>query len=489
MPQRGGSRAGAGEGMSSTSSSGLSGSFLDLVRRVAEAPGVALTVAEELAPGTLVDEQFEIVSRLGAGGMGVVFLARDRRLGREVALKVMRLSRWPVERRATLMEAFENEARATARLNHPNVVTLHDFGVWNGLLYIVLERLRGETLAERIERGALPADEALALSIEVARGVAQAHAAGLVHRDLKPHNVFLHEGGLVKVLDFGLSGLQYTELGAGADGASATHGTVSRAGTPAYMAPEQWSGGAQDARTDVWAAGIMLYELVRGRRPFTPTGADSLRVAPDLDAIPRPIAAVLARCLAFAPGDRFADARALEVALVAARRALARRARLRRWRWIAPLIGLLGAGGGVVLWRALAPGQPARVRALPSAQELDLTGLWRFDPGGVGVARIKRLSPERYYYRYSDGPIDAAPTPQYLAHAGELTLARRGDQLVLSGNLVDLPGSLYNGGVSHVEMVVESRDRLWLEDFRWGPTLDNLNHSYEPHALVRVPGP
>ena len=284
-----------------------------LLRAVAAAPEVSipadLATLVLLEPGTVVDGVFRIEERLGAGGMGVVYAARDLVLDREVALKLMRAG----HRRPGV---FEREARATARLNHPNIVTLHQFGDWNGLLYLVLERLRGETLARRLDRGGLPLGEGLAVIEQVVRALVHTHGAGIVHRDLKPQNVFLLDGGGVKVLDFGVSGLSIDPAPPPAEGgADRAATTLSRAGTPGYMAPEQWRGQPQDAGTDLWAVGVMLHQLVAGALPFGVTPVSERASPPPLaDHLPAEAAALaplVTRCLTPRREDRLADAAAL----------------------------------------------------------------------------------------------------------------------------------------------------------------------------------
>ncbi len=198
--------------------------------------------------------RFELIRELGKGGFGVVWEARDRQLGRRVAFKAVRAG----GRRDLREERLLREAEAAARLSHPNIVTLHDVGRTEQGPYLVLEMLEGETLSRRLarSRGRLPAREALHVGIEVARGVAHAHAHGVVHRDLKPANVFLCEDGRVKVLDFGM---------AHAFGHKHVQG-----GTPGYMAPEQLEAGPEDERTDVFAIGAMLFEMLTGRVPYPP---------------------------------------------------------------------------------------------------------------------------------------------------------------------------------------------------------------------------
>ncbi|HUQ01726.1 MAG TPA: protein kinase [Kofleriaceae bacterium] len=260
-----------------------------LLREIAAAPAVpvprALAGQVLVEAGTIVDGMFRIEARLGSGGMGVVYAARDLKLDREVALKLMRFERGGDTIGRRLPEVFEREARATARLNHPNVVTLHQFGDWNGVLYLVLERLHGETLEARLQRGALPLVETVAIAEQVAVALAHTHAAGVVHRDLKPSNVFLLAGGVVKVLDFGVSGVNATAV----------------AGTPGYMAPEQHRGEPQDVRTDLWALGAMLYQMIAGTLPFGDRDVGPDDRPPRLDvALPpeaEPLVGLVATCL------------------------------------------------------------------------------------------------------------------------------------------------------------------------------------------------
>lgn len=282
-----------------------------LLRDIAAAPDVdvplELTTLVLLQPGTVVDDNFEIEYRLGAGGMGIVYAARDLKLGRKVAIKLMRLERNLGGLREKLPEVFEREAKATAALNHPNIVTLHQFGNWNGILYLVLERLEGETLSSRLEHGEVPILEALDIIEHVATALVHTHAQGIVHRDLKPHNVFLLGDGTVKVLDFGVSGIAR----AAAPPRDGSHGgsTLSHAGTPGYMAPEQWTGHDQDARTDVWAVGVLAFQLATRTLPFGVTVATK---PPDLAAVPADLAPIIARCLAIAREDRCTAAELVE---------------------------------------------------------------------------------------------------------------------------------------------------------------------------------
>jgi serine/threonine protein kinase len=203
-------------------------------------------------------QRFEILALMGRGGMGQVFRARDEVLHREVALKFL-LPR-PGQEEETL-----REARAVARLDHENIVRIFDVSEWHhapgapGIPFLVMECLEGESLSSLLKRGALDVERALGILDSITEGLAHAHERHLVHRDLKPDNVFLTRQGVVKLLDFGLSHLSVEP------GHSELQPT---GGTPAYMAPEQWRGEPQDVRTDIWAVGVMLYEMLTGTLPF-----------------------------------------------------------------------------------------------------------------------------------------------------------------------------------------------------------------------------
>jgi TolB-like protein/Flp pilus assembly protein TadD len=224
------------------------GALSALLQEVAAAPELPEAELVALPPGTVVG-RFEIVRELGRGGFGVVYEAKDRDLGRRVAVKIVRPGRIVEEE-----GRISREAEAIARLAHPNLVTLHEVGRSEGRPFLVFELLRGKTLDLRIEEGPLPVQEAVHIATEVARGLAHAHAEGVIHRDLKPANVFVTNKGPVKILDFGM---------AHAFGRKRLSG-----GTPAYMAPEQWEDAPEDERTDVFALGVMLYRMLTGEYPF-----------------------------------------------------------------------------------------------------------------------------------------------------------------------------------------------------------------------------
>jgi len=266
---------------------------------------------------------YEILSLLGVGGMGEVYRARDDRLQREVAVKVL-----PDALRADpeRLSRLEREARTASNLNHPNILTIFEIGHVDGAHFMAAELVAGETLGMRLKRGPLPLDEAVELASQIAAGVAAAHDVGIVHRDLKPDNVMIRPDGLVKVLDFGLARpVEQDQSGDVHTQAVTMAGTI--AGTVRYMSPEQARGLPLDARSDVFSLGVMLYEMVCGLQPFTGATSTDVMVA-ILDRAPEPLAtrrpdtprelqAVVSRCLAKDPNARYRSARELRDALQA----------------------------------------------------------------------------------------------------------------------------------------------------------------------------
>ena len=221
---------------------------------------------------------YRIISRIGAGGMGEVYLAEDRRLGRRIALKVLPDA---VAQNQDRLSRFEQEAFAASSLNHPNILTIYEFGREGDTYFLASEFIDGETLRERLEGAPLELSEAVDIAAQIAQALAAAHEANIIHRDIKPENVMIRKDGIVKVLDFGLAKLLEAEpldLGAETRKVGLTQaGTVM--GTVAYMSPEQARGKKVDARSDVFSFGAMLYEMLSRRQPFTGETINHLIVA------------------------------------------------------------------------------------------------------------------------------------------------------------------------------------------------------------------
>ncbi len=313
-----------------------------------------LTTGERLGP-------YEINGLIGKGGMGEVYRARDTRLDRTVAIKVLPAEFSAQEER---LRRFEQEAQALGALSHPNLLAIHDVGSQNGTHFLVSELLEGESLRQRLEEGALPVRKAMDLGVQIAKGLAAAHEKGIVHRDIKPDNIFLTRDGRAKILDFGLA----KQAGTNGSGENATITAVATQpgvvlGTAGYMSPEQVRGKPADARSDIFSLGAVLYEMVAGLRAFH--GESSVEtmnaiLKEDPPAIsgnvPPAIERVIRRCLEKAPEERFQSARDLSFALEAlsaptstsAREAAIPARENRRWipvLAIAAAAMALGAGG------------------------------------------------------------------------------------------------------------------------------------------------
>jgi Tol biopolymer transport system component/predicted Ser/Thr protein kinase len=358
-----------------------------------------------LAPGARIGS-FEIVSPLGAGGMGEVYRARDSRLGREVAIKVLpgdRLS--DPSRRAR----FVQEARAASALNHPHIVTIYEIESADGIDFIVMEYVPGQSLDGLIPKSGMPVREALRLAIAIADAAAAAHLKGIVHRDLKPANVVVTREGVAKVLDFGLAKLVSddaqdtgeTQATATASGALSRPGAIT--GTAAYMSPEQATGGKVDARSDIFSFGTLLYEMVTGRRAFagqtvsetlTAVVRDQPRAPRELaSGLPEPLERLILRCLKKEPGRRFqhmADV-GVELRELAEESASKPSATGRRSRRRALLVALAGLAGVLIAAFALVSrrvdptdGRPATVVPLTSTPGSEQRPT--FSPDGTQVA-------------------------------------------------------------------------------------------------------
>jgi serine/threonine protein kinase len=327
-----------------------------------------------LASGTKLGP-YEILSPLGAGGMGEVYRARDTRLDRTVAIKVLpaHLSSDPARR-----QRFEREARAVASLNHPHICVLHDIGTQDGVDFLVLEYLEGETLAHRLERGAMPTPELLKIATEVSDALDKAHRQGVTHRDIKPANIMLVKSG-AKLLDFGLAKPVATPASATltslptASKSLTAEGTI--VGTFQYMAPEQLEGKEADARSDIFSFGAVLYEMATGKKAFEGKTTASV-IAAVLASEPTSISTLqpmtppaleraVKTCLAKDPDERFQSAHDLNLQL----------------KWIAEAGGLRRACPGPSSHGAKAarrwPGRLPECFWLPPSSAPPLTCAWR----------------------------------------------------------------------------------------------------------------
>ncbi|HEY3122138.1 MAG TPA: protein kinase [Vicinamibacteria bacterium] len=387
-----------------------------------------------LAPGTRLGP-YEIVGPLGAGGMGEVYRARDTRLNRTVAIKVLPPA---LAGDAQFRSRFKREAAAIGSLNHPHICVLHDIGDQDGVGYLVMEHLEGETLADRLRRGPLPFDQVLAFGIEMADALARAHQHGVVHRDLKPGNVMLTPSG-TKLLDFGLAQVAPLPADSGVShaltesrGPVTTEGAI--VGTLAYMAPEQLEGQPADERSDIFALGAVLYEMTTGTRLFQGRSGAAVVAAvmhggPDVLSWPGTTASprfrrVVAKCLASAPEGRWQSASDLaeELRWIAEERQMtvpaAASARRERIAWAVAAVAVVGGLAAVAARRAAPAGEVVRLSVVPppgvtfTANDITAAPQFALAPDGRRLAYVAAAPGERprLWVRTLDS-IDAQPLP------------------------------------------------------------------------------
>jgi dipeptidyl aminopeptidase/acylaminoacyl peptidase len=373
---------------------------------------VILTNGARLGP-------YEIIAPLGAGGMGEVYRARDTKLGRDVAVKVLPAD---LANNPESLSRFEREARAVAALSHPNILAIHDFGRQGETAYAVMELLEGETLRARLEHGALPARKAVELAVQIAEGLGAAHEKGIVHRDLKPENVFVTSQGRAKLLDFGL--VKQTSLGGGADSALQTAENQTAAGTilgtVRYMSPEQVRGEAVDHRSDIFSFGVVLHEMLTGQQPFArETAAESMaailkedppEISPTGSGPSPALQRIVQHCLEKKPGERFHDAHDLAFALQSASSPSTEsrnpaqpggRAKLGRALTWSGLLGLILSAlfGAWWLGRGFRPqptftqvtfrrGNVLRARFTPDGQNIVYSAAWDGRPTEIFLSRL-----------------------------------------------------------------------------------------------------
>ncbi len=351
---------------------------------------------------------YEIVGPLGAGGMGEVYRAKDTRLGREVALKVLPES---FSRNTESLRRFEQEARSVAALNHPNILAIHDVGEEKGAPYLVSELLEGHSLRQELGGGSVATRRAVEYGTQIAQGLAAAHEKGIIHRDLKPENIFICHDGRVKILDFGLAKLA-TPTAVEDDGVtrgSSMHETTPGMvlGTVGYMSPEQVRGEPADARSDIFSLGSILYEMISGQRAFRrETAAESMTAIlkedpPEISTTTKPVAPaverIVRRCMEKKPLQRFQSARDLAFNLdgvtgITSTGAMSQApaAEKEPRKWIVPTVVALACVllGGLATWFYLRSGKPA---AQPSFQQLT------FERGLIYTARFAPDSQSIYY--------------------------------------------------------------------------------------------
>jgi TolB-like protein/tetratricopeptide (TPR) repeat protein len=411
-----------------------------------------------LGKGTRLGD-YEIQNLLGAGGMGEVYRARDVRLRREVAIKVLPAA---FASDADRLRRFEQEATAAAALNHPNILAVYQMGTYEGAPYLVTELLEGETLREPIRRGRMVVRKAMDYGIQIARGLAAAHEKGIVHRDLKPENLFVTKDGRVKILDFGLAKLTRPEPGfehgAPTLGDATEPGVVM--GTVGYMAPEQVRGQAADHRADVFAFGAILYEMLAGKRAFQkPTSPETMTAILNEDPpgisqivpnLPPALQRVVHRCLEKNPEQRFQSASDMAFALDAmtdsgasvASRTGTREQAWPKWTWIAAGVFLI-AGVATLGWLSLRSrsSEAASIRSVavfPFANgsnniEMDYLGEGLSEEITNSISRLPGLqvmarSTVSHYKSRQDDPrgvgrdlhVDAVLTGRVVQHGNEL---------------------------------------------------------------------
>ena len=422
---------------------------------------------------------YKILNLLGSGGMGEVYLAHDTRLGRDVAVKVLpHVYSADPDR----LRRFEQEARAAAALNHPNILAVHDIGTHEGAPYIVSEFLQGHSVRDLLGHGALVTRKAVEYGIAVTTGLAAAHEKGIVHRDIKPENVFVTNDGRVKILDFGLAKLRQPLPGGDSTQTVATHGSTESVilGTAGYMSPEQARGQPADHRSDIFSFGAMLYEMVSGRRAFEGESAIETLSAvlkhdpPELSAtdasITPPLSSVIQHCLEKEPNQRFQSARDLTFALArlsgssssgSVAQLPTRPSRRRLW--------IIGSAAALLLLVAVGTAaymrRPPVVASQPSFRQLTFRrghiATARFAPDGQTV--ISNASWDGKPFEIASTRLDTAEsTALPLSGAALVSVSRFGDLAVFvkEGIIARVP----IGGSGTRDLLDRVRDADWTPD-------------------------
>jgi eukaryotic-like serine/threonine-protein kinase len=414
-----------------------------------------------LAPGSKLGP-YEIVGLLGAGGMGEVYRASDPRLARNVAVKILPET---IATDSDRLRRFEQEARAVAALNHPNILSVHDLGAQDGIRYLVTELLEGSTLREKLQGGSLGARRVIRYSIQLAQGLAAAHEQGIIHRDLKPENIFITKDGHVKILDFGLAKKTEMARKGGGDETTVAPSDFTSAGvllgTVGYMSPEQVRGETVDPRTDIFALGAVLYEMLTGVRAFKRDSSaetiaailkqDPPEMASNGVQIPPELQRVVSHCLEKDPKQRFQSAKDLTFALEnisGATSTTQRQPKPRllkswdRWRIVALALALALSVAVALLLRALLISPPA-----PDFKQITFRNGYiaaaRFAPDGHSIVYTAAWEhpSEKLYSAREDGTevrdLELVGTVESLSRSGELAV------ILESGTLGRVP---LNGG-------------------------------------------
>jgi len=435
---------------------------------------------------------YRILEKIGQGGMGEVYLADDTSLHRKVAVKFLPRE---MQRDAVAHKRFLREAHSAAALDHPYVCSIHEVGESDGRDFIVMEYVGGQSLKDRLEKGPLPPEDALPIAIEVTEALDAAHGKGIIHRDIKPANIMLTQTGHAKVMDFGLA-KQLVPTGGIESAAETVTGLTSdgsTVGTLAYMSPEQLRGQSVDSRSDIWALGVTLYEVVAGVRPFHGQSGFELTTAimsqaprPLPSQIPAELGAVIARCLEKEPGKRYQQAREVQAALVAIQAGTAAswaawRYRMVRRPWllmmagvvmiVAVLAGFFASSLRGLFWAIPKPAGPTTLAVLPLQI---LTGKEEISYLGVGITdaiitqlgniRQLRVRPTNSILKYQDRVADIQEVGKALNVENVLsgTLQQAGGKLRISVQLIRVAdmAALWGRGYDMTQ-----QDLLSLQDY------------------------
>jgi eukaryotic-like serine/threonine-protein kinase len=445
-----------------------------------------------LASGTKLGP-YEIQSQLGAGGMGEVYRARDIRLNRDVALKILPES-FALD--ADRLRRFEQETQAVAALNHPNILAIYDVGHHNATPFLVSELLEGETLRAVLDRGSLPQRKVIDYSVQIAKGLSAAHDKGIVHRDLKPDNLFVCRDGRIKILDFGLAKLAAKELPPEPEGLTMTSANTAAGlimGTASYMAPEQVRGEPVDARTDIFAFGAVLFEMVSGRRAFRrDTAAETMTAilkddVAELTDLPTPITPgldrIMRRCLEKSSEQRFQSSKDLAFALEAltqisgssstsgAQAALqaAGTASRRRFAGVAASLALVAAMLALAWWLGRGSSSPTPPHYQPITFRAGSLGRARFTPdGSIVYAASWEKGQNQLYMARTDEP---GARELQLKDAELLSISKRGE-LAVRINSIRIGGFAQSGTLARFslsggtprEVLTDVQDADWAAD-------------------------